>query len=248
MDILRSVVIWLLGAAMLLVFFPITLVIWLLALPFDRKRTITHWLLVVQGSVISFLIPGWKVSIEGKEKIKKGTTYVIICNHQSLVDILILKRLWLRYKWISKIEVYNFPILGWYLRMARYITVDRGDHESKSKMLEDAGKCLEDGTSIMIFPEGTRSPDNEIGFFKKGAFVLALSTKTPILPVLLDGSGDVLPKHGILFGGFHHIRLKVLDPVMPEEFGTDRYEVLAKRFQDMMTDELKKLREANSAK
>lgn len=242
MDILRSVVIWLLGAAMLLVFFPLTLAVWLLTFLFDRNRTIVHWMLVLQGSVISFLIPGWKVSIEGKEKIVRGSTYVIICNHQSLVDILILKRLWLRYKWISKIEVYNFPILGWYLRMARYITVDRGDQESKSRMIEQAEKCLNEGTSIMIFPEGTRSADNQISFFKKGAFVLALSTKKPILPVLLDGTGDVLPKHGIIFGGFHHIRMKVLDPVMPEDFGTDKHEILAQKFQDLMKDELATMR------
>jgi 1-acyl-sn-glycerol-3-phosphate acyltransferase len=243
MDILKSIVIWLLAAVMFLIFFPVTFIIWLLVLPFDRRRTVVHWLLVYQAMVISYLVPIWKVKIEGREKAIRGTTYIIICNHQSLVDILLVNCIRYRYKWISKIEVFNHPIVGWYLRMARYITVDRGDKESKEKMMEEALQCLKGETSIMIFPEGTRSADSEIAFFKKGAFVLALAAQKPILPVIIDGTGSVLPKHGMVFGGFHHIKLKVLDPVMPEDFGTDQYEVLALRFQEMMKEELKKMRQ-----
>jgi 1-acyl-sn-glycerol-3-phosphate acyltransferase len=132
--------------------------------------------------------------------------------------------------------------------MADYITVDRGDRESKERMLERSYQCLNRGVSIMIFPEGTRSADREIAFFKRGAFQLALSAGKPILPVLMDGTGGILPKHGLIFGGFHKITIKVLDPVMPESFGTGNPEELAMRFQLMMTDALKELRNETGTK
>ena len=94
----------------------------------------------------------------------------------------------------------------------------------------------------MLFPEGTRSLNKEIGFFKRGAFQLALQAGVPILPVLIDGTGGILPKHGFIFGNGRHIRIRVLDPVKPEDFGTDIPDELASRFGSMMTAELKKLR------
>ena len=118
-------------------------------------------------------------------------------------------------------KISKFPFLGWYLRMAGYITVNRGNEESKVEMLEKSFECLKRGISIMIFPEGTRSPDRQIGFFKRGAFQLALQANVPILPVLIDGTGGILPKHGLIFRSGHHITVSVLDPVLPESFGTD---------------------------
>jgi 1-acyl-sn-glycerol-3-phosphate acyltransferase len=243
MDSLKSIVIWLIGIAIIIVFFPMTFIIWLLVFPFDRNRTVVHWLLVYQACVISHLVPIWKIHVEGREKAKAGTTYVIICNHQSILDILIINCLRYRFKWISKIEVNSVPVLGWYLRMADYISVDRGDSVSKEKMMEEAYECLKKNISIMIFPEGTRSADNQISFFKRGAFQLAIKTGNPILPVIMDGTGDVLPKHGIIFGGFHKIDIRVLNPVSPESFGTDDCDKLAGKFQEMMKEELQKLRD-----
>jgi len=242
MDILKSVVVWLIGIAFMLVFFPVTFIVWLFTLPFDRNRSAVHWVLVYQAVMISYILPIWKIKLEGRKKAVRGKTYVIICNHQSILDILIANCLRYRFKWISKIEVNKVPILGWYLKMADYLSVDRGDKESKEKLIEEAYACLRRDISIMIFPEGTRSLDCRISFFKRGAFQLAISAKKPILPVLIDGTGGVLPKHGLIFGGHHRIRIRVLDPVPPESFGTDNYEELAMTFQEMMTSELQKLR------
>ena len=111
--------------------------------------------------------------------------------------------------------------------MADYIIVDRENEESKTEMLEKSYNCLKKGISIMIFPEGTRSLNSEIGFFKRGAFQLALQADVPILPVLIDGTGGILPKHGLIFGSGHHIRIKVLDPINPATFDTDNPEILA---------------------
>lgn len=242
MDVFKSLIVWIIGICYMVVLFPMTFIIWLLVLPFDRDRVVIHWLLVYQGMILSRLIPIWKIDVEGREKAVRGTTYVIISNHQSILDILLLNCLRYKFKWISKIENIKVPVLGWYLSMADYITVNRGNEESKAEMLEKSYRCLKRGTSIMIFPEGTRSPDKEIGFFKRGAFQLAIQADVPILPVLIDGTGGILPKHGLIFGGGYQIRIRVLDPVQPASFDNDNPEDLALKLSSLMTSELKELR------
>ena len=224
------------------ILFPLTFIIWLLVFTFDKERVVIHWLLVYQGLILSRLMPIWKIDIEGRGKSARGTTYVIISNHQSILDILLLNCLRYKFKWISKIENIKVPVLGWYLRMADYITVNRSNEESKAEMLEKSYRCLKRGYSVMLFPEGTRSPDKEIGFFKRGAFQLAIQADVPILPVLIDGTGGILPKHGFIFGSGYHIRLRVLDPVPSSAFGTNNPDELAKKFSSIMTSELKEIR------
>lgn len=242
MDILKSIIVWMIGILFLVLFFPASFIIWLIVLPFDGDRKIMHWMLIYQGFIVSKIIPAWKVSIEGREKAQRGTTYVIISNHQSLLDILFINCLRYRFKWISKIENMKVPFLGWYIRMADYITVDRGNKESKEEMIEKSFSCLGKGTSVMLFPEGTRSLDNEIGFFKRGAFQLAIGANVPILPVLIDGTGGVLPKHGLVFSTGHNIRIRVFDPVLPASFNTDDPDILANKLNSFMRDALRELR------
>ncbi len=225
------------------ILFPLTFLIWLLVLPFDRQRFVTHWLLVYQAVIISTLIPIWKIEIEGRDKAVRDSTYVIIANHQSILDILLINCLRYRFKWISKIENINVPVLGWYLRMAGYITVNRGNEESKAEMLEKSYQCLRQGISIMIFPEGTRSFDGEIGFYKRGAFQLAIQAGVPILPVIIDGTTDILPKHGLIFRSGYKVRIKVLDQLNPTSFGTDNPDILAGEMRYLMKAELDVLRE-----
>lgn len=246
MDIIKSIIVWIIAICYVVVTFPLTMVVWLLVLPFDRKRVIVHMLLMYESTVLSFLIPIWKIRIEGREKAIKGTTYVVISNHQSILDILLINCLRYNYKWISKIENFNVPFIGWYLKMACYITVDRGNEESKIEMLEKSYNCLKDGLSIMIFPEGTRSLNNEIGFFKRGAFQLAMQANVPILPVLIDGTGGILPKHGMIFGSGHKISIKVYDPIYPADFLTDIPEALAQKISTSMSAWLDELRSRNN--
>jgi 1-acyl-sn-glycerol-3-phosphate acyltransferase len=246
MDAIKSIFVWITGLCYMIVFFPLTFVVWLLVLPFDRERVVIHWLLMYQSFFLTMLIPIWKASIEGREKASPGTTYVIISNHQSILDILFINCLRYRFKWISKIENIRVPVLGWYLGMAGYITVNRGNEESKAEMLERSLKTLKKGISLMIFPEGTRSLTKEINFFKRGAFQLALEAGVPLLPVLIDGTGGILPKHGLVFGSGYQIRVKVLDPISPESFNTLKPDDLALKINSLMTKELKDLRDKNA--
>lgn len=242
MDIFKSIFVWIIGLSFIIIMFPVSFVVWLLVLPFDSKRVVIHWLLLYQGLILSRLIPNLKIEIEGREKAVNGETYVIISNHQSSLDILFLNNLRYKYKWISKIENMKVPVLGWYLKMADYIIINRGNEESKLEMLEKSYRCLKSGTSIMIFPEGTRSPDKELGFFKRGAFQLAIQANVPILPVIIEGTGTILPKHGLILGSGYHIKIRVLDPVPPAFFDTDNPDDLAVKLNLIMAGELKTMR------
>jgi 1-acyl-sn-glycerol-3-phosphate acyltransferase len=243
MEVFKSLVVWVIVSFFIVVMFPITFIIWLLVLLFDRKRIVTHWLLMYQGFILGRVIPVWKIEVEGREKAVKGKTYVIISNHQSMLDILLIFYLRYRFKSVSKIENTKIPVLGWYIKMADYITVDRVNEQSKSVMLDKSLNCLKDGTSIMIFPEGTRTKGKEIGRFKRGAFLLAMQAELPILPVVIEGSGGIFASDNLIFSWGKRIRIKVLDPVPPSSFGTNDNDELALKLRSLMNSELKKLRE-----
>lgn len=242
MNKLISLICWIAGSILVLLLFPFSFLIWLLVLPFDSERAVIHRILILQSLIFRFLIPVKSFSLEGREKAIKDTTYVVISNHQSILDILYLNNLRYSYKWISKIEVSGVPFLGWYLRMADYIIIERGNEESKIAMLERSLSCLKNNTSIMIFPEGTRSRDGEIGFFKRGAFQLAIEAGVPLLPIVIDGTGGILPKHGFILGIGHDVKLRVLDPVHPGQFGTGNPDELALRISELMKGTLAEMR------
>lgn len=242
MNILRSISAWFIGIVFMVILFPVTFVVWLLVLPFDKNRSVIHSLLVWQSILISNLLPIWRLKISGREKALKEATYVIISNHQSLIDILLINNVGLRFKWVSKKENTRIPFLGWYLRMADYLVVDRSDDESKAEMLARAYGHLKKGTSVMLFPEGTRSGGKQPGYFKRGAFELAIRANVPILPVVIDGTGGILPKHGLVIRSKSDVLMHVLDPVSPESFGTIIPEELAATFRELINAELTKIR------
>ena len=202
--------------------------------------------MIWHGIILSCIIPFWRIRIEGRDNYDRDKTYVIISNHQSILDILILNCLRYRFRWISKIENTKLPVLGWYLRMAKYITIDRGNPDSKAVMMQKSLDSLRQGISIMIFPEGTRSLNNEMGSFKLGAFQLAIMADKPVLPVIVDGTGNALPRHGMVFTPGHTLRIKVLDPVYPGSFGTADPEELSQKLRTIMVKELASIRKAQN--
>ncbi|NMC38648.1 MAG: 1-acyl-sn-glycerol-3-phosphate acyltransferase [Bacteroidales bacterium] len=242
MDILKSAFLWIAGILIIVLTLPLILVIWLLVLPFDSERRVMHRMMILLSMALSYVMPVWKIEIKGREKASKDQAYVIISNHQSILDILFLNCLQYRFKWVSKIENMKAPVVGWYLRMADYITVDRGNKESKEEMLRKCYISLRKGISVMMFPEGTRSVDREIGFFKRGAFQLAISAGKPILPVVIEGTGGILPKHGLIFSTGHRVRIRVFDPVPPELFDTTDPDVLSLKFHTFMAEALREIR------
>jgi 1-acyl-sn-glycerol-3-phosphate acyltransferase len=225
--------------------FPFTVFIRVVSFPFDKEGIMVHWWLTIQGIVITRVNMLWSIRIEGRNKAKPCETYVIISNHQSMLDILLITSLRYRLRWVSKIEIFRVPLLGWSMKMACYIPIDRGNSESKAIMMGKSLTSLQKGISVMLFPEGTRSIDGVMRDFKKGAFQMAIETKRPILPVVLDGTGKVLPRKGFIFSGSHPLRVRVLDPISPENFGTTDPVVLAEKLKNIIESDLQKMRNEN---
>jgi len=233
---------WLIAILLIVVIFPFSLALWLITLPFDRNRTLIHTILNYHSAIIAALIPLWTVTVEGREKADPKGTYVIVSNHQSILDILIINCLRYRLKWVSKIENLKVPLLGFYLWMADYIIIDRGNPQSREKLYSKASKFLSRGISIMLFPEGTRSLDGDIHPFRRGAFKLAIENNVPILPILIDGTGGILPKKGFYIKGGHQIKLKVLDPIYPKDFPGVDHDGLAVICRNIMAEGFEKFK------
>ncbi len=222
-----SILFWLFLGVTSIALFPIAVVIWAVTLPFDRRKVLLHRFTCFWASLYTWFNPAWPVAIEGREHIDPRETYVMVANHLSLLDILVLFRLFNHYKWISKIENFRIPFIGWNMRLNGYVELRRGDRESVLQMLETSRGVLESGSSIMMFPEGTRSPTGEMRDFKPGAFQLAIECKRPLLPIALQGTADALPKRGFVLQGRHPISVTVLPPIAPEAFAGQTPEALA---------------------
>ncbi|HZM12808.1 MAG TPA: lysophospholipid acyltransferase family protein [Bacteroidales bacterium] len=242
MEIIKSAWVWLSSIIFITLALPVALLLWLVSLPFDNRRLMNNRWMVIQGIVLTKMSPFWKVVVDGREKIDQNQAYVIVPNHQSMLDIVFFNMLHHRLRWVSKIEVFKIPIVGWEMRMVKYIELVRGNKSSVMRMMEKCVESLQDGISIVIFPEGTRSLTGAIGKFKPGAFQIAVKTDKPLLPVLIDGTGDILPKKGFLFGNRSVVRIRVLDPIFPGNFKTGDPDELAAMVQTRMVSAMEQLR------
>ena len=135
------------------------------------------------------------VTVEGLEHINPGQSYVFVSNHQSMFDVwLIYGWLPVIFKWLMKAELRKVPFVGTACKAAGHIYVDRKNPKAALESMENVKKQLKDGICTVIFPEGTRTKDGQVGRFKRGAFQIALDLKLPIIPISLSGCYDVLPK------------------------------------------------------
>ena len=219
-----SLLFWVFLAASSIVLFPIALLLWAVTTPFDPRRVLLHRFTCFWASLYTWLNPAWRVRVEGRERIRPDAAYVMVANHQSLLDILVLFRLFVHFKWVSKIENFRVPFIGWNMALNRYIKLRRGSRESVERALHACERALTQGNSIMMFPEGTRSPDGRLRAFKPGAFTLAQRTGAPILPIIIEGTASALPKRGFVLQGRHAIRVRVLDEIPHASFAAEPVE------------------------
>lgn len=198
------------------VLFPVAVIIWICTAPFDKRKRALHQFTCFWASLYTWLNPAWPVTIHDRDVVDKDTTYVYVANHLSLLDILVLFRLFYDFKWVSKAEIFRVPAIGWNMRMNGYIPLRRGDRSSVIEMMAASARALAAGSSLMIFPEGTRSASGELKAFKTGAFELAVDAQVPVVPIVIQGTHDALPKRGFVLRGRHHISVTVLPPVAPD--------------------------------
>lgn len=165
------------------------------------------------------------VSVTGREHIEPNRlgqgsqTYLVMSNHQSHYDVAVIYYvLGSKIRMVAKRELFEVPVFGTAMRAAGFISVDRGDHASAIASLDDARRALESGTPIWIAPEGTRSPTGELMPFKKGGFVIAVETGTPVLPVSIAGTREVLPAHGRRSRAGVEVFVTIHPPVDPKRW------------------------------
>jgi 1-acyl-sn-glycerol-3-phosphate acyltransferase len=216
---LYSTLFWAFLVASSVLLFPVALLVWAVTAAFDRRRRALHLFTCWWASLYTWVNPLWPVEVRGRERIDPRTTYVMVANHRSLLDILVLFRLFRHFKWVSKAENFRVPFIGWNMRLNGYIPLRRGDRASVVAMLAACDRALQSGSSILMFPEGTRSTTDELRPFKPGAFELALRNGCPLLPIAVAGTGDALPRRGFVLRGRHPIRITVLEPIPPAAFG-----------------------------
>jgi 1-acyl-sn-glycerol-3-phosphate acyltransferase len=150
----------------------------------------------------SFVTPMF-VKVIGEENIDRNQSYVVVANHQSQYDIFVMYG-WLPidFRWVMKIELRKVPILGYYCYKAGHIYIDRSNHNAAIESINKAKNKIREGTSVVFFPEGTRSDSGQVTEFKKGAFRFAIDMGLPLLPVTIAGTRDILPANSIgLFPG-----------------------------------------------
>ena len=218
-------------------------VLWPLSVVFENASgRLPHRLSQSWARQINRGLSLWQLGVKGLEKIENRKPYVVVVNHQSVLDILaVLAGLPIHFKFIAKQELFWVPFLGWHLQIARYIPLKRGNPESGRQCLEKARNWLRRGVSIVFFPEGTRSPDGAIKAFKAGAFKLALEEKIDLLPVVIGGTREIIPKRSWQIERGRKLAVSILDPVKIDP-SADSLETLRDRVRLAMMKELERLK------
>lgn len=240
MQVILSVLFYFVFFCFTVVYFLIFCLAFILTVPFDKKRFVLHWLSWLWIRCYFGIIPTWKVSVEGLDKIDREETYIIVVNHRSMMDILLMYYVPLNFRWVAKKAVYKWPLFGWVLWMHGDIAIERGARSAIKKMINDGKKWMSKGVSVTIFPEGTRSAEDGVGRFKDGAFALAKSAGVPILPCVLSGTDGTFQSWRLNFRNKFHVR--VLDPISADYVEASDTKELTAEVQELMAENYQEIK------
>ena len=179
------------------------------------------------------------IKIEGREHIDRHQSYVFVANHQGPMDIfLIYGFLGRNFKWMMKKALRRIFLVGYACERAHHIFVDKSGPKKIQETIDNARNTLQHGTSLVVFPEGSRTFTGHMGLFRKGAFQLADELQLPVVPITIDGSFDVLPRMaGFNFVNFHRMRLVIHKPIMPQGKGiADINQTMKASYDTIMAD------------
>lgn len=222
---MKRIAIWFYQVYVWLVLYPLGFLVTLLAgwttvlvATIWSPRIASRYIATNWARVLCWLTPV-KVTVEGAENAEPSKSYVVVCNHQSQYDIVLVYG-WLKLdlKWVLKAEMRKIPGLGIGCEKAGHIYVDRSNPDQARKAVRDALDSVGDGVGVLFFPEGTRSLSGKMGPFKKGAFRVATSQELPILPVTLIGTRDIQKAKSLMvFPGKIHMVIHPAIEVTGEE-------------------------------
>jgi 1-acyl-sn-glycerol-3-phosphate acyltransferase len=212
MRTIVSYALWGLIGLLALVWLPLLAIIYALTAPFDPGRYVAgRWFRRAAVAAVK-LIPFWEFHTEGMIIEDPRRPYVAVSNHESYADIFLLSHLPWEMKWLAKAAIFRIPVMGWMMKMAGDIEVHRGDARSRARALEGVRDRLSKRVSVMIMPEGTRSPHADLLPFRDGAFRVAVETGLPILPIAVAGTRDAMAKDSMRFNRARAVA-RVLAPV-----------------------------------
>lgn len=227
---------WFVLASCLIIWLPLMAITRLVTAPFDKGRYWVGYLFRQIGVVTATLNPLWRFRVTGIMPADPRRPYVVVSNHESFVDILLISHLPWEMKWLSKVEILRIPVLGWNMVLAGDVPVERGTRKSALKAMRRCQEVLANKVSVMMFPEGTRSETDEMLPFKEGAFRLAVDSGVPILPVVVRGTRNALPKHGWRFGR-SDAEVRVLEPIETAGLTTKDVAALTEKVRNIIAAE-----------
>jgi 1-acyl-sn-glycerol-3-phosphate acyltransferase len=165
------------------------------------------------GFRAAFRLAGIRITTENRERLGDARNTVIVSNHASHLDAPVLfLALGVPFVALAKREVFEIPFFSAVIRRAGFIPIQRGDRAEAVGAMARMVSALRGGASVLVFPEGTRSPTGELGAFKKGGFLAAVEAKSRLVPVALHGTRSLMPRHGYALRP-GHVRVSILDPV-----------------------------------
>ncbi len=232
---------WFALGVIVIVWTPIVFLVWIATTPFDKGRYATGYTFRRLCVLHQWLNPMWKFKTSGQLPANKRNPYVMVSNHESFVDMLLLSHLKMEMKYLSKESILRIPLVGWMMKMSGDVSLLRGDRSSGAAALIVCEKWLKRKMSVMIFPEGTRSSDGEMRSFKDGAFILAIRTQTPMLPVVVHGTRSALRKSDWRMGDAK-AEVRVLEIIETTGMTLNDVPALRERVRDAMIAEIAKMR------
>lgn len=225
---LISFLVWVVWEVVVILWTPVVALSLILTGWWDRPRWIAGRTFRFGARLLISVNPFWRVRVQGEVPPRRAHPFVVVCNHESMADIVLIGWLPWDMKWLSKSSIFRVPFLGQMMHMAGDVSVTRHDAGSRAESYERLKGWLERGASVMIFPEGTRSPTTEMLPFHNGAFRLAIETGAPVLPLAVHGTREAIRKGSMKFGNADVV-VKILDPV--PTVGLDREQLESLRLE-----------------
>ncbi len=232
---------WFVLGIIVIIWVPMVALVWVVTVPFDKGRYWPGWLFRKLCVVHNWFNPLWRFRTSGVKIDDPRRPYVILSNHESFVDMLLLSHLPWEMKWLSKETVFKIPLVGWLMTMAGDVRLIRGNKESIVEAMKDCSDRLGKRTSVMLFPEGTRTRDGSLGQFKDGAFRLAIEHQVPILPMVVNGTREAL-QAGSWKMNVTDAEVRVMEPISTTGLTLDDVPELRERVRNIIAAELEAMR------
>jgi 1-acyl-sn-glycerol-3-phosphate acyltransferase len=224
---------WLSLGILLLGLVPLVALIRVATMPFDRGAYWAGYTFRAVARVHGRLNPLWTFTVRGNVPNDPRLPYVVVSNHESFVDMLAISQIPIEMKWVAKSTFFNIPIVGFLLMLSRDIKLVRGAKGAGAHVYTEAANRLSTRTSVMLFPEGTRSASGELGAFKDGAFKIAIEAQAPILPLVVHGTRNALIKHDWRFGRCDAV-VQILDPIPTIGMTLEDVDALREQVRDLI--------------